>query len=145
LPFCHVILRGQKPLSARYPTDPKTVGEHLLKKRLDRGLLQREVADVLGTTESNVWNWESNRNEPALRFIPRIVGFLGYDPFPMATSFGERLTRHRTLRGLSRVKFAVILGVDPSTVRQWETGRRLPMKRHKAALDAVCGIDLSGR
>jgi transcriptional regulator with XRE-family HTH domain len=112
---------------------------------MDSGLLQREVAGLLGTTESNVWNWERNRNDPALRFIPTIVAFLGFEPFPPATSFGERLVRHRMLRGFSRVKFAGLLGVDPCTVRHWETGRRTPAKRHMAAMAAVIGIDIASR
>ena len=31
-------------------------------------------------TESTIWNWEANRSSPQLRFIPRIIAFLGYNP-----------------------------------------------------------------
>ena len=36
-----------------YPEFPITVGEHIRKKRMDLGLLQREVAEIIGVTESS--------------------------------------------------------------------------------------------
>lgn len=52
LPFCHVILKGQKPLPAGYPAQTKTLGDQLRKRRLDPGISQRElnnVGDCLGS------------------------------------------------------------------------------------------------
>jgi DNA-binding XRE family transcriptional regulator len=60
-----------------YPEFPITVGEHIRKKRMDLGLLQREVAEIIGVTESSVWNWEHG-TEPELQYNPRIIKFLGY-------------------------------------------------------------------
>jgi len=77
LPFCHVTLRGQKPLPKGYPRALCTIGDHLRKRRLDLGLLQREVAERLGVNEATVTNWELNRTSPALWFLPAIVRFLG--------------------------------------------------------------------
>ena len=50
------------------------------KRRLDLGLLQREIAARLGVTESTVTNWELNRTSPKIRFLPSIIALLGYDP-----------------------------------------------------------------
>jgi hypothetical protein len=47
-----------------YPFDPKTIGEHIRKRRLDLGLLQLEVAKMIGVTESTVWNWSMTRLRP---------------------------------------------------------------------------------
>ena len=74
----HVPLEKQ-PLP-RYPTHPVTVGDHIRKRRMDRGLLQREVAEIIGVTESSVWNWEHG-TEPELHYNPKIIEFLGYIPF----------------------------------------------------------------
>jgi DNA-binding transcriptional regulator YiaG len=41
-----------------YPAHPITVGDHIRKKRMELGLLQREDAEIIGVTESSVWNWE---------------------------------------------------------------------------------------
>ena len=63
-----------------YPEHPKSLGEHLKKRRLDLGLLQREVATWLGVNGWTVGNWENGKTQPARRFTPKIVQFLGYDP-----------------------------------------------------------------
>jgi transcriptional regulator with XRE-family HTH domain len=44
------------------------------------GLLQREVAEIIGVTESSIWKWEHGI-EPELQYNPRIIKFLGYIPF----------------------------------------------------------------
>jgi len=60
-----------------YPTNPVTIGDHIRKRRIDLGLLQREVADIIGVTESSVWNWEHGV-EPEQHYNPKIIKFLGY-------------------------------------------------------------------
>ena len=81
MPFCHLRLRGRKPCPKGYPAQLNTLGDHMRKRRLDLGLLQREVAEKIGVTESTIWNWEANLSTPQQRFIPRIIAFLGYE-FP---------------------------------------------------------------
>jgi hypothetical protein len=39
-----------------YPTNPVTVGDHIRKRRMDHNLLQREVAEIIGVTESSIWD-----------------------------------------------------------------------------------------
>jgi len=78
LPFCHIQLTARKPPSPACPRELHTLGDHIRKRRLDLGLLQREVAEKLQVNQMTVCNWETNRTSPQLRFIPRIVAFLGY-------------------------------------------------------------------
>jgi DNA-binding XRE family transcriptional regulator len=80
LPFCHISLKARKPKNSAYPTDPKTLGDHLRQKRLDLGMTQKGVADRIGVDEATIYNWEANRKHPAGRLIPRIIQFLGYCP-----------------------------------------------------------------
>jgi DNA-binding XRE family transcriptional regulator len=58
----------------------RTYGDHVRAKRLDSGLLQRQVADIIGVDETTIYNWENNRVEPAAQLVPRIIQFLGYSP-----------------------------------------------------------------
>jgi transcriptional regulator with XRE-family HTH domain len=67
----------------------KTLGDHLRKKRLDLGLLQREAALQLGVDVKTVTNWERQRTEPKIRFLPAIFRFLGSDPRPLPATFRE--------------------------------------------------------
>lgn len=117
LPFCHVQLTAPKPLPAAYPRQLETLGDHLRKRRLDLGLLQREVADRLGVNAMTICNWETNRTSPQLRFIPRIVAFLGYCPYyPQSNPPGKRILANRRLLGLSQKQLAHHLGIDPGTL-----------------------------
>ena len=74
-------LRAKKPVSAAYPKELKTLGDHLRKRRLELKMLQKEVAEKLGTTPCTIRNWEKNRSNPSLGFIPKIIQFLGYMPY----------------------------------------------------------------
>lgn len=68
LPFCHLTLKAKRPRNPAYPVELRTVGDHLRKRRLDLGLLQREVADQLQVDEASGYNWETNRTMPEIRF-----------------------------------------------------------------------------
>jgi transcriptional regulator with XRE-family HTH domain len=126
LPFCHVSLKGLRPLSKAYPKEIKTLGDHLRKRRLDLGLLQKQAAKLIGVEVSTLRNWEGQRNTPALPGIPGIIRFLGYNPLPEAETVAQKLTRYRTSQGISQEKLAKQLGIDESTLARWERGDRLP-------------------
>jgi transcriptional regulator with XRE-family HTH domain len=130
VPFCHFQLVARKPLDPAYPSHLKTLGDHLRKRRLDLGLFQSEVADTLGVTESTISSWETGRTSTQLRFIPRIIIFLGYDPLddlPHDT-LGERIVATRQRLGMTQKELARALGVDPTTVGRWERGTGKPSK-----------------
>jgi len=60
------------------PAEPKTIGEHIKKRRLQLHLMQSDLAKFFGVHKGSIQNWERGVYEPAGRFIPRIVGWLGY-------------------------------------------------------------------
>jgi DNA-binding transcriptional regulator YiaG len=66
----------------RYPASPKTLGEHLHKKRVDLGLSMPKLIQLLGLSisDTTVEKWEKNQNRPTEPFHSRIVEFLGFDP-----------------------------------------------------------------
>jgi transcriptional regulator with XRE-family HTH domain len=107
-----------------------TIGDHLCKRRLDLGLLQRQVAELLGADQCTVTNWELNRTKPVLRFLPGIIRVLGYTPWTAGPSLGERLLAYRRDRGLSQELMARRLGIDPGTLSRWERGLRTPAGRY---------------
>ncbi len=94
---------------------------------MDLGLLQADVAAKIGVCEASVWNWETGRNEPELRFIPAIISFLGRDPRLVPTSLAGRLIRYREAQGWSQKRLARELAVDQSTLSRWEQGKREPV------------------
>jgi transcriptional regulator with XRE-family HTH domain len=125
LPFCHVTLRGQKPPPPGYPRDPNTLGEWVKKRRLDLGLLQRQVAEMMGVDVTTVKNWELNHHQPALRQLPAIVSFLGdvprgVPPFPAGDSPQDRIHRYQLPSGHSRSQLGRQLHAEVSTLWRWE-------------------------
>jgi transcriptional regulator with XRE-family HTH domain len=66
----------------RYPTNPKTLGEHLRKKRIDLQLSMTKLARILGLgiTDTAIEKWEKNQNRPTKEHRKRIVEFLGFNP-----------------------------------------------------------------
>jgi transcriptional regulator with XRE-family HTH domain len=136
LPFCHFEFLAAKPKPACYPKEINALGDHIRTWRLDLNLLQKQVADQIGVDEATITNWERNATVPAVRYIPAIIQFLGYDPLPSANAFPERLVTARRVLGLSQRKMAAKLGVDPATVQGWEAGQHEPTRK---------SLDLVGR
>jgi DNA-binding XRE family transcriptional regulator len=80
LPFCGLRLKAEKPPPKAYPRELKIIGDHIRKRRLDLGLLQKEVAEQIGVDKTTIMNWERGRREPAPWNIPAIIHFLGDAP-----------------------------------------------------------------
>lgn len=112
-----------KPKPPCYPAAPKTLGEHLRKRRLDLGLRQEDVAPLLGVKTATVTKWESGLNPVSGAYLRVLIRFLGYDPVPEVTSLPERLRAARRSLGISQRELARRLGFDVKTVRKWEAGR----------------------
>ena len=132
-------MRGQKPLPSTYPTELHTVGDHLRKRRLDLGLLQRQAAGQLGVDASTVTNWELGRTAPELRRVPNIIRFLGYDPIPKGETVGQTLKQFRRRQGVSQKELAAWLRVDPGTLARWEREERVPTGEYRRRIDSVVG------
>ena len=112
-----------KPRPDGDPEELRTPGDHLRRRRLDLGLLQRDVAEELGVNETSIHNWENNRSSPALRLLPRTLAFLGYDPYDEPSEMlGEHIMAFRRALGLTQKELAHHLGIDPSTLGRWERG-----------------------
>lgn len=77
------MLSVAKPKVSAYPTELKTIGDHVRARRLDLGLYQQDVAKRIGVSTDTVTNWEKNRATPTPRTWPDIIEFLGYDPRPL--------------------------------------------------------------
>jgi DNA-binding XRE family transcriptional regulator len=59
-------LKGLRPLP--YNPNPTTLGEHMLKRRIELGLFQKDIAERLGINLFTVLNWEHDRATPPIRF-----------------------------------------------------------------------------
>ncbi|RZK39662.1 MAG: helix-turn-helix domain-containing protein [Pedobacter sp.] len=116
-----------KPLTGKYPQNPKTIGEHIRKKRIDSRLSQAQLAKVIGVSPDCITNWENNKSTPQILYYPRIRLFLGFDTTDFdETTFSGRLQSYRSRNGMSCKEMAKLLGVDKSTILAWEKGTNKP-------------------
>jgi transcriptional regulator with XRE-family HTH domain len=112
-----------------YPVTLSTIGDHIRKKRLDLGLTQIEVAEIIGVKEATVWNWEHG-TEPELIHIPAIIAFLGYTPWPEPDDSVGRLAHFKKVNGLSYQRLGALMGRDPEQLTDWLSRRIKPCKRN---------------
>jgi hypothetical protein len=61
------------------PVNPKTLGDHLLLKRIEADLTQPEVAVKAGVSTRTVWKWEHDHACPTEDHWQALVSFLTLD------------------------------------------------------------------
>lgn len=129
------------------PKEPTTIGGHLRKRRLELKVFQTKVARRLGVSTVTLSKWERDRLYPTWPYWPRIIAFLGHDPFDNralgrpkgnesrdvaslsklpADSLGHQIIRQRLVVNKSRKELADELGVSVKTLWGWEVNRRKP-------------------
>jgi transcriptional regulator with XRE-family HTH domain len=152
LPFCDrtvtVSRKDVAPVWTRsFPIakEPTTLGQHLKKKRFLAGIRQLEAAQKLGVSDRTLSLWETDRIYPAWALQPRLVAYLGYDPFNNPTlgrpkgnetscvailspdapaTIGHKIKQRRFELKKTRRQLALELGVSVKTLWGWETDRR---------------------
>ena len=102
------------------------MGDHLKRRRYELGLRQKDVATRLSVNEYTVCQWENNKKRPSIRYLPSILGFLGFYPFKTPQTLADRLLACRRCLGLSRREMAQKLCVDEGTLARWEKGEARP-------------------
>ena len=128
-PFTPVCLKALKPLP--YAREPKTLGEHLKRRRYKLGLRQKDAAGKLQISQSTYITWEADRVEPEIRYWPKIIDLLGFDPFAgKEGTLGERLQAKYRELGIPRKRAAILLGIDEGTLLRYERGEWQPGKRN---------------
>ena len=123
-------LKTKRPTNPAYPAELITLGDHLRKTRLDRGLSQPKVARILKVNTDTVTNWELNRTEPAAKYAKLIIAFLGYFPFTRNnTTLGKQLYYARLITGKTQKQVAKLIDCDTSNLRCIELDERIPQTK----------------
>jgi len=165
LPFCDRVVsvarKDVAPVWTRsFPIakEPTTLGQRLKKKRFLAGIRQSEAALKLGVSRRTLSVWETDRVYPAWAFQPRLITYLGYDPFndpalrrptgnetscvaflsPNAPiTLGQRLKQYRLKLRKTRKQIALELGISVKTLWSWETDRRKPATQGQKKISKI--------
>ena len=143
MPFCHVTLTARKRSSFPYDENLLTPGDHLKKKRFSLRQHQKHVANLLKVSEQTVCNWEKNRTSPSLYQIPKVIKFLGYDPYTTNETLGGKIIQARRALGMTQEELARRLGIDPTTLGYWERGEKRPSGEMGEKLEKFYGFKSS--
>ncbi|MCL4180791.1 MAG: hypothetical protein KJ072_23975 [Verrucomicrobia bacterium] len=79
-----VVRASRAPLAIRgvpIPKSPVTIGGHLRRRRAELRLGQSQASYSLGISTVTLSRWECEKVFPTAQHHPRIVDYLGYDPF----------------------------------------------------------------
>jgi transcriptional regulator with XRE-family HTH domain len=110
---------------------------------MDLKLTQRELAERLNVSKDTVRFWEKNQANPSLAKIPKIIEFLGYDPFAKKSeNQGDRIREYRRVNGLTQKNLARLLAVDPSTIGAWENSEYRPAKVNLERLVSILRFEV---
>jgi transcriptional regulator with XRE-family HTH domain len=163
LPFCErqvcVPRKDVAPVWTRsFPIAKEltTLGEHLKKKRFTDGQRQAQIAFKLGVSARTLSLWECDRIHPTWAFQPRLIAYLGYDPFTEQTlgkpkgnetqglvflspgapvTTGQKIKQRRFKLKKTRRQLAAELGVSVKTLWGWETDRWQPTNQSQNIID----------
>lgn len=123
----------------------------LRKKRLAMGLMQKDVADIVGVHASQLRAWESGRELPPEKYMDPLCGVLELDPDTVEWSEGhlrrleeggpgERLAMARGEAGLSAEELGRLVGVSLNAILSWERGDRSPSIRMGKKIEQTLGV-----
>ena len=129
---------------AGFPRKPQNFGHHLKLKRLEKGLLQQDLAKKLQVNKQTISNWEHGYTQPPLRQLKNISSFLGYCYFEKpATTIALKFRNIRCyLFGMDVRTYAKFTNIDPSTILAWENGKSKPSQKSLQKISLVCGVHL---
>lgn len=125
----------------------KSFGNLVRELRNERGYFQRELAERLNTSTSMVADWECDWSNPSRPYVDRFIQvfpdcgarlYVAARLLPLrpgtearvAQMFGELLKAIRDGHNYRQSDLAEAIGVNPTTVSYWETGRHIPSRLH---------------
>lgn len=139
MPYVRISLKLLIPKP--YDFEPRTIGEHILKRRLFLNMKQSEVAELFNVSSFTVGNWENGHAEPKFYQTPILIKFLGYDPVDHnPSSIAELLYFKRRELGWSQRIAARNLGIDPCTWSSWEYGGTIMTHKHRRLIASFLDI-----
>ena len=131
-------LRVEIPKGKGFNPNPLTFGAKLRNKRLELGLTIVAFSKLLDVTDETIIYWENERGKPRIYNYPKLIEVVGFLPFDIDTStLGGKLKMYRYTKGLNREKFSKILGVDETTLRDWEDSKHIPLPQNFKILQTL--------
>ena len=127
-PISPLHLTTPKPKHFRYPKEIITVGDEVRKARIDRGLTQHEVAEMIGVNRNAIYEMELNNRKLTIYALHKAYCFLGYIPTTLnidESTLAGKMFIHRIINGFSLKEVGEKVGLDKSTISRFEIGKKV--------------------
>lgn len=117
-------------------TSPESFAKRLKRLRTEADLTQKQVADIVGTTQQNIAFWETGRQRPKQPSLIKLANYFNVSIDYLLVGkaqaeeklsvFPERLKQLRVEAKLTQQQMAEAFNIKQPTYAQWETGRTKP-------------------
>lgn len=151
--------RDLRQLKKKAKDGELTIGERIRMLRLEKGMMQKEMAKKAGLAPKYMVHIERGLHKPSRYSLSLLGEVLGEDLMPywertlkwrkkLAVSekidgdtIGERIKKFRLATGYSQPEFAELIGCADKTIYCWESGRQVPIKHYRFDLFRL-GVDI---
>ncbi len=119
-------LKHPKPKYYLYPTEIIAVGDEVRTERLNRGMTQWGVDELVSTYRGFFNELEVGNRDNTIYVLHKAYSFLGYIPKTLnidETTLRGQLYAHRIKNGLTLSKIASEVGLDKTTLGRFERGK----------------------
>jgi len=79
LPFSRSIHSVKKPPLSGFPWQPNSLGQRILKRRLELGLTQQQMAEKLKVNDQTICRWETGENKPTMKHYNMLIALSCFD------------------------------------------------------------------
>ncbi len=117
-------------------TNSGTFPERLRQLRTEADLTQKQLADIVGTTQQNIAFWETGRQRPKQPSLIKLANYFNVSidyllvgkaqPEERLSVFPERLKQLRVEAKLTQQQMAEALNISQPAYVEWEKGRTQP-------------------
>lgn len=115
----------------------QSLGQMLRQHRRVQEFTLEDAARSLRVSPWTLMSWEHDRRIPTARYYPALIGFLGREPWPVLSTFAEKLRVARLKLGLSQRQAAVVMQVSPDSISDWESGHA---PRHHSSMAKIAAF-----
>jgi len=141
LAFCDFDAVRRLPQPKRNTEHLLDLSNHIRQRRMELQMSRDDLAQLLDVTKDTVVYWETKQIAPNIMQLPKILAFLGYNPFEDETgTLGGKIKEYRYRNGLSQRKLASLLAVSVSAIKSWEENAFKPTSEHQERLKELLGI-----
>ena len=137
--------------------------KRLKELREAKGLLQKDVAEMLGVDRTTYVKYENGNNEPDSRTLIKLANFFEVSIDELfdvdvpssapTTKISTYLNMYLQKHKMRQKDFASLIGIQPNTLSQWVNGKRQPdyanlvllAQTFEISVDALLGADPSNK